>query len=340
MDLHTLWFVLIAILFTGFFVLEGFDYGVGILLPFLGKQDSERGMILNTIAPFWDGNEVWIIAGAGAIFAAFPIWYATMFSGFYLEIFFILFALILRGAAIEFRGQRPGLLWRRTWEWVIFVGSVLPGLLWGIVLSNLITGVPVNAQQDYAGTVLTPFNAQAILFGLAMVALFTLHGAIFINLRIVKGELTARARRTALFSWVPVVVLFAAAYGVGYAHSGIMQHILTATYLLPVNILLVVVMLATLFFLLRKHSGWAFGMTTLTIVLGALEIGLGAFPHVMVSSLNPAWSLTAYNASSSPYTLTVMSWIAISIIPFVLAYQAWNYYIFRKRIQPGTVGYH
>jgi len=340
MDLHTLWFGLIAVLFTGFFVLEGFDYGVGILLPFLGKHDTERSMILHTIAPFWDGNEVWIIAGAGAIFAAFPIWYATMFSGFYLEIFFILFALILRGAAIEFRGQRNNVTWHRTWEWVLFVGSILPGLLWGIILSNLITGVPVNAQQNYAGSILTPFNAQAIFFGLALVALFILHGAIFINLRVTKGELTTRVHRTALFAWIPVVVLFAAAYGIGYAHSPIMRHILTAGSLLPINILLAVVMIATLVFLLRKHTGWAFGMTTLTIILGALEIGLGAFPNVMVSSLNAAWTLTATSASSSPYTLTVMSWLALSIVPFVIAYQAWNYYVFRKRIQPGVVGHH
>jgi cytochrome bd ubiquinol oxidase subunit II len=340
MDLHTLWFVLIAILFTGFFVLEGFDYGVGILLPWLGKKGHERDMIIHTIAPFWDGNEVWLIAGAGAIFAAFPIWYATMFSSFYLEIFFVLFALILRGAAIEFRGQRETARWRTTWDWLIFIGSVLPGFLWGMILSNMITGLPVDAHQNYAGTVLTPFNAQAILFGLAFVALFTLHGALFLNLRIELGELTQRAHKTALFCWLPVVVLFAATYGMGYAHSELMRHIMTAANVLPINVLLLTVMLLVLGFLLSGHTGWAFTMSTLIIILGALEIGFGAFPNVMLSSQSNAWTLTAYNASSSPYTLTVMSWIALSIVPIMLVYQAWNYYIFRHRVQPHAAGYH
>jgi cytochrome d ubiquinol oxidase subunit II len=340
MDLHTLWFVLIAILFTGFFVLEGFDYGVGILLPLLGKNGNERDMIINTIAPFWDGNEVWLIAGAGAIFAAFPIWYATMFSSFYLEIFFVLVALILRGAAIEFRGQRETARWRNTWDWLIFIGSVLPGFLWGIILSNMITGMPVDAHQNYAGSVLTPFNTQAVLFGLAFVALFTLHGAIFLNLRIELGELTQRAHKTALFCWLPVVMLFAATYGLGYTHSEIMRHIMTTANVMPINVLLLIVALLTPGFLLNGRTGWAFTMTTLLFILGALEIGFGAFPNVMLSSLNSAWTLTAYNSSSSPYTLTVMSWIALSIVPIILVYQGWNYYIFRKRVQPHAVGYH
>ncbi|GAC1366601.1 MAG: cytochrome d ubiquinol oxidase subunit II [Ktedonobacteraceae bacterium] len=339
MDLHLLWFLLIAILFTGFFVLEGFDYGVGILLPFLGKGDTERRMIINTIGPFWDGNEVWLIAAGGALFAAFPNWYATMFSGFYLEMFFVLLALILRGAAFEFRSKQDGPHWRAFWDWMIFVGSLLPGFLWGVIVANLIHGVPIDASMNYVGTILTPFNPFALLCGLALVLLFTLHGAIFISLR-VNGEMMVRAQRVARLIWVPTLALFLLMVGFGYGLSDVFRHLILDPRIVPLGYATLAAMIAIPWLVTRGRSGWAFTMTTVVIILIGLTVGLSMYPHVMLSSLNPAWSLTVTNASSSAYSLMVTSWIALSIVPFVLLYQAWNYWIFRKRIQPHAIGHY
>ena len=339
MDLHLLWFLLIAFLFTGFFVLEGFDYGVGILLPFLGKGDSERRMIINTIGPFWDGNEVWLVAAGGALFAAFPNWYATLFSGFYLEMFFILLALILRGSAFEFRSKREDPRWRSFWDWMIFVGSVLPGFLWGVIVANLIHGVPIDANMNYVGTILTPFSPFALLCGLSLVALFTLHGAIFISLR-VNGLMMRRAQKAARLIWLPTLALLLLMVGFGYNLSAVFHRLILDLRIVPLGYATLAALVAIPWLVMRGRSGWAFAMTTLVILLVAGTVGLGMYPNVMLSSLNPAWSLTVANASSSPYSLTVMSWIALSIVPFVLLYQAWNYWVFRQRIQPHAIGHY
>ena len=339
MNLHLLWFLLIAFLFTGFFVLEGFDYGVGILLPFLGKGDTERRMIINTIGPFWDGNEVWLVAAGGALFAAFPDWYATLFSGFYLEMFFILLALIMRGAAFEFRSKRDDPRWRTCWDWMIFGGSVLPGFLWGVVVANLIHGVPIDATMNYVGTILTPFSPFALLCGLSLVALFTLHGAIFISLR-VNGPMMRRAQKAARLIWLPTLALFLFIVGFGYNLSAVFHRLILDPRIVPFGYVTLAALVAIPWLVIRGRSGWAFTMTTIVILLTAVTVGLGMYPNVMLSSLNPAWSLTVTNASSSPYSLTVTSWIALSIVPFVLLYQAWNYWIFRQRIQPHAIGHY
>ncbi|GER88076.1 cytochrome c oxidase assembly protein [Dictyobacter vulcani] len=339
MDLQILWITLIVILFTGFFVLEGFDYGVGILLPFLGKNDTERRMIINSIGPFWDGNEVWLIAAGGAMFAAFPNWYATMFSGFYLEMFLVLLALILRGAAIEFRSLQEHTRWRSTWDALFFIGSLLPGFIWGVIVANLINGVPIDAKMNYAGNLLTPFTPFALLFGLAVVLLFALHGAIFLSLRI-EGALMQRARQAALRIWFPTMAVLMLIAGFGFSDSPVVRRLLLDIRLMPLDYVILAVLLSIPFLLRRQRSGWAFIMTIATIILAAVAIGFSAFPNIMVSTLHPAWNLTIRNASSSPYTLTVMSWLALTIVPIVLLYQGWNYWVFKQRIQAHKIGHY
>jgi cytochrome d ubiquinol oxidase subunit II len=338
MDLHILWFILIGVLFTGFFILEGFDFGVGILLPFLGKNDNERRMIISSIGPFWDGNEVWLITAAGAMFAAFPNWYAAMFSGFYPLMFFMLVALILRGVAFEFRSLLAHARWRRWWDKMIFIGSLLPSVIWGIMIANLIVGMPIDAKMNYVGDFWHLLNPFALLCGAAFALLFTLHGAIFLNVR-VNGIVMKRALRAARWLWVPTFALILLVIGYGFLVSDIMRRIILDVKMVPLTNLLLAVLGIVLWQISKGRSGWAFAMTSLTIILAAVITGLGMFPHVMVSSLNPAWSLTVAKAASSTYTLTVMSWLALTLIPFVLLYQAWNYWVFRKRIEPHAIGH-
>jgi cytochrome d ubiquinol oxidase subunit II len=337
MDLNTFWFILITVLFIGFFFLEGFDYGVGILLPFIGKNDGERRTIINTIGPFWDGNEVWLLTAGGAMFAAFPNWYATLFSGFYLALALMLVALIVRGVAFEFRSKDERPLWRSFWDWAIFVGSLLPGFLWGVAISNIIEGVPIDAQMNYVGGFWNLLNPYALLGGLAFVALFILHGAIFLCLR-VEGELLEKAHKVAQRAWLPAVVLVFLFVIVGYFTTDVFVRLGVDPGIAPLGA--GAALLSAGWLLNARHHGWAFFMTGLTIVLSTLTVFLGLFPRVMISSLNPAWNLTIYNASSSPYTLTVMSWIAIGFVPIVLAYQVWNYWVFRQRVSGHALGSH
>ncbi|HTI15210.1 MAG TPA: cytochrome d ubiquinol oxidase subunit II [Dictyobacter sp.] len=339
MGLQIIWLGVIALLLTAFVVLEGFDYGVGILLPFLGKNDTEKSMVMGSIGPFWDGNEVCLIAAGGCMFAAFPTWYSTLFSGMYLEFFFILFALILRGAGFEFRGLHDSPRWKTAWTWVIFVGSVLPGFLWGIIVANLVRGLPVNAHLDYVGTVLSPLNPFALLCGLTAVVLFTLHGAIFVSLR-VTGDLVKQAMRVAQIMWIPTLILFFLVALVGFNVSTVFHHMIVDVRIVPLGYITLAAIASIPFLLRREKTGWAFGMTTVAIILIALVLGTSAFPNVMVSSLNPSWSLTISNSATAPYTLTVVSWIGLTLIPIIIIYQIWSYWIFRQRIQPHAIGGH
>jgi cytochrome d ubiquinol oxidase subunit II len=329
MNLNTIWFILISVLFTGFFFLEGFDYGVGILLPFLGRNDSDRRVIINTIGPFWDGNEVWLITAGGAMFAAFPHWYATMFSGFYLALFLILVALIGRGVAFEFRSKDKNPAWRTLWDWVIFVGSLVPALLWGVAFGNLIRGVPIDATMRYVGSFWTLLNPYALAGGLATLSIFTLHGAIFLSLK-TRGAVMEKAYATAKLLWLPTVVLVFLFLGAGYYATDIY----TSRGVGPgvVSLGAGVALLLASGFIGRRYNGWAFTMTGMTIVFSAMTVAVGLYPRLMVSSLNPDWSLTIYNASSSPYTLKVMTIIALVFVPIVLLYQGWSYWVFRERI--------
>jgi cytochrome d ubiquinol oxidase subunit II len=329
MELNTLWFVLVSVLVIGFFLLEGFDYGVGILLPFLGKDDRDRRVIINTIGPFWDGNEVWLIAAGGAMFAAFPNWYATMFSGFYLALVLMLLALIARGVSFEFRSKDRHPSWRRLWDWMIFVGSFVPALLWGVAFANLIRGVPIDADMQYVGNFWDLLNPYALLGGLATLSAFTLHGALFLSLK-TKGEIVERAHRAASRLWLPTVVMVFAFVIAGYFATDMFTGLGINPG--PVPLGAGAALLAAGWLIRQRRHGWAFVMSGLTIALAAMTVAIGLYPRVMVSSLNPAWSLTIYNASSSPYTLRIMSIVALFLVPIVLLYQGWSYWVFRKRI--------
>jgi cytochrome d ubiquinol oxidase subunit II len=329
MDLNSVWFILTLVLVIGFFLLEGFDYGVGILLPFLGKDDVDRRVVINTIGPFWDGNEVWLITAGGAMFAAFPEWYATLFSGFYLALVLILLALIVRGVAFEFRSKDRHHAWRKLWDWMIFVGSLVPALLWGVAFTNLIGGVPIDAGMQYVGgfwDLLTPY---ALAGGLASLTAFTLHGAIFLSLK-TKGELAQRAHKAATRLWVPALVAGALFVVAGFLATDSYSRVGFVLALLPLGA--AAALLASGWLVRQGRHGWAFAMTSLTIALSVATVAIGLYPRLMVSSLNPEWSLTIYNASSSPYTLTVMTIVALVFVPIVLLYQGWSYWIFRKRI--------
>jgi cytochrome bd ubiquinol oxidase subunit II len=338
MDLNAVWFILIAVLYIGFFVLEGFDFGVGILLPILGKNDTERRAIINTIGPFWDGNEVWLLTAGGATFAAFPHWYATMFSGFYLPLFLLLMALILRGVAFEFRSKDDDPRWRKGWDSAIFIGSLLPALLLGVAFTNLARGVPIDANMQYAGGFFNLLNPYALLGGLSAVLAFTLHGAIFLSLK-TTGDLLEKSRQAAARLWLPTVLVLVLFVVFTYFQTDILSKLGVNPG--PVPLISVLAVLAAAWFIKNKREGWAFAMTATGIAASITTLFMIMYPRVMISSLNPDWSLTIYNASSGPYTLQVMTIVVVIFLPIVLAYQGWSYWVFRKRIEtkPETLVY-
>jgi cytochrome bd ubiquinol oxidase subunit II len=338
MDLNTLWFILIAVLYIGFFVLEGFDFGVGMLQPFIGKNDVERRVVINTIGPHWDGNEVWLLTAGGATFAAFPMWYATMFSGFYLPLFLLLAALIMRGLALEFRSKDENPKWRSFWDYAICVGSLVAALLLGVAFANLVRGVPIDAEMNYVGGFFNLLNPYALLGGVATVVLFILHGAIFLSMK-TTGNVEERAKKVARRMWLPVVLVMLLFLIATYFQTDLLLQLGINPGLIP---LAGMAALLSVWFLLRKERfGWAFGMTSVGIAFALVTMFQIMYPRVMISSLNPDWSMTIYNASSSPYTLTVMTIVALIFVPIVLIYQGWSYWIFRKRIvaKPETLTY-
>ncbi len=337
MDLNTLWFVLIAVLFIGYFILEGFDYGVCILLPFLGKDDNRRRVMLNTIGPHWDGNEVWLITAGGAMFAAFPLWYATLFSGFYLPLLLILIALIFRGVAIEFRHQVDSPTWRKACDWALFAGSLVPALLWGVALANFVLGVPIDAQQNYVGGFFNLLNPYALIGGLVSLVGFTLHGAIFLTLKTTE-PLRSEARQWAMRLWIPECALVVLSVIYTYLATDFLSKIGVNPGPIPIGA--VFALFATGWFISRKLDGWAFIMTAATILLASTTIFMQLFPQVLVSSLNPDWSLTIYNTVSGATTLQTMSIVALIFLPVVLVYYIWSYWIFRKRVTSQSENLH
>jgi len=300
MDLNTLWFALIGVLFVGFFFLEGFDYGVGILLPFLGKNDTERRMIINSIGPVWDGNEVWMLTAGG-----------------------MLLALIVRAMSFEVRSKMDDPRWRRLWDTCIFVGSAIPALLWGVAMANLVRGVPIDADMNYVGG----------FFTLASLTVFTLHGANFLTLKL-GGGMEERARDAARMLWYPAG-FFLLLFVIGtYWMTDVHQRLGLNPGVVPT--VAVIALLATRWTISNRRDGWSFILTAVAVVFSTITIFIALFPRVMVSSLDPTWSLTIYNASSSPYTLKVLSIVAGLLVPVVLVYQAWAYWIFRQRITPDS----
>ncbi len=335
MDLTTIWFALIAILWIGYFVLEGFDFGVGILLPFLGRGDRERRALINTIGPVWDGNEVWVLVAGGATFAAFPEWYATLFSGFYLALFLILVALIVRGVAFEFRSKRPDPAWRSRWDLAIFVGSLLPAFLWGVAFANIVHGVPIDARHQFTGDLFTLLNPYGLLGGLTLLALFLTHGAVFLALK-TTGDLRRRAN-----AWAGRLGLAAAVVAVLFLAWT--QVIRGGPASLALSVVAAVALVGALLANRLGREGWAFVGSAVTIAVAVASLFVGLFPNVMPSTLDAAYSLTTTNAASTPYTLTIMTWVAVVFTPLVLIYQGWTYWVFRRRVTveqiPADEGY-
>jgi cytochrome d ubiquinol oxidase subunit II len=324
MELTDVWFLLIAVLWVGYFFLEGFDFGVGVLLPVLGKSEPERRVMINTIGPVWDGNEVWLLVAGGATFAAFPEWYATLFSGFYLPLLLILVALIVRGVAFEYRGKRDSASWRAGWDQAIFWGSLVPAILWGVAFANIVHGVPINAEGTYTGGFFNLLNPYALIGGLVTLGLFVTHGATFLALK------TSGSVRTAAHAMVGKVGLVTAVVAVVFLGWTLLDQGKPVTWVTAG--LAAASLLAALGMDRMQREGWAFILTGLTIALAVTTLFVTLYPDVMPSSTDPAYSLTVTNASSSPYTLKVMTWVAAIMTPIVLVYQSWTFWVFRKRI--------
>ena len=327
--LQTLWFGLIAILWIGYLVLEGFDFGVGVLLPILGRDDTERRVIINTIGPVWDGNEVWLLTAGGATFAAFPGWYASLFSGFYLALFIILLALIVRGVSFEYRAKHDTDRWKAWWDRAIFIGSVVPAFLWGVAFANIVHGVPIDAQQNFTGNLLDLLHPYALLAGLASLVVFISYGAVYLTLK-TKGEMVERARalaaRVSLVAAALVFVFLLWTYlnAVSAHNKGIVPGVI------PISALGLAIAVPIL---VRAHrDGLAFMSSALAIGLMVATIFLNLYPRVLVSSTSSRYDLTIWNTSSTHYTLVVMSVVALLMTPVVLVYQSWTYYVFRHRI--------
>ncbi len=348
MDLVVIWIILIAVLWTGYFILEGFDFGVGMLLPLLGRgtdpadTEKRKRLMITTIGPVWDGNEVWVLTAGGATFAAFPHWYATLFAGFYLPLLLILVGLIIRGIGLDYRGKVATQRARDRLDLMIVVGSFLPSLLWGVAFANIVNGVPLapdasaaapyNAAPyvEYTGNLFTLLNPLGLIGGLTTLFLFLTHGAHFLALK-TDGPIRGRARTWAgRFGLVTAgcAVVFLGATMVN-RHAGPAAWACTAAAALA--------LLASLYANRIAREGWAFVGTAVTTAGAVWALFLALYPDVMPSTTDPAYSLTAANAASSPTTLVIMTWAAVIFTPVVLAYQGWTYWVFRKRISTAHI---
>jgi cytochrome d ubiquinol oxidase subunit II len=322
--LNNLWFLIIGVLWIGYFVLEGFDFGVGALLRIVGKDEKGRRVLINTIGPVWDGNEVWVVAAGAFTFAAFPEWYASMFSAFYLALLVILVCLIVRGVAFEYRGKGHSDIWRARWDWAILITSWGLSLLWGVAFGNIVRGIALGPDHEYVGSFLDLLNPFALITGLCTLALFITHGAVYLALKTTL-EIRGRARATAMSLGVVAAILMALSVG--------WQYVLRGTPLaLTLGVVAVVSLLLGVLLTRRGRDGWAFTATALSIGLLALGWFASLYPNVLPSTVDPAYSLNITNAASTPYTLTLMSWIALVFSPVILGYEAWSYWVFRKRI--------
>jgi cytochrome d ubiquinol oxidase subunit II len=330
MDLETSWFCLIAILWAGYFVLEGFDFGVGMLLPFVPRSDEERGVLLRTIGPVWDGNEVWLVVAGGATFAAFPAWYATMFSGFYVALLLVLVLLIIRVVSFEWRSKSETQGWRALWAWANTIGSAGAALIWGVGLSALVYGTPIDSDGDYAGTFWDLFSPYTVAAGLAVVLLFAFHGAVFLTLR-TTGELAERAGRAARRLALPAALIASAfvAWTVAVAMDRNEKDLFPPA--VPAALAVAALALAVVF-LFSGRMGRAFAMTALGTASLVATLFVSLYPRVMVSSPDFENSLTVDGAASSHYALTVMTVVAVTLVPVVLLYQGWTYWVFRHRV--------
>jgi cytochrome bd ubiquinol oxidase subunit II len=333
MDLETLWFVLIAVLWGGYFLLEGFDFGVGLLLPFLPRDEKQRATMFESIGPVWDGNEVWLVIAGGATFAAFPAWYATMFSGFYIALLLVLVCLILRVVSFEWREKGDGPRWRAVWTWANAVGSFGASFVWGVALANLLNGVPLDSSGDFAGDFGDLFSGYTVVAGLAVVLLFAFHGAAYLTIR-TSGELCERAGKAARRLSLVAALVGAAflAWTVAVAVDRNDKSVFPP--ILPAVLAITALVLAVLFVRLGR-SGLAFAATAVGVVATVATLFTSLYPRVMVSSPDFANSLTVDGAASAHYTLKVISIVAAILLPVILVYQAWTYHVFRERLGLG-----
>lgn len=326
-SLNEFWYLLVSILFVGFIFLEGFDFGIGMVSRFLGRNDLERRAFINTIGPFWDANEVWLISAIGAMFAAFPNWYATLLSGSYVLFVLLLLSLIGRGVAFEFRGKVEKQAWKNAWDWVIFFGSLFPPLIFGILFSALMKGLPVERNMQMNAGFSDIVNLYTITGGVTLTMLCLWHGLIFATIRTM-DDIRDRSRKVAM-KLLPINALLLLIFsGMTFFETDIFSnHSRLMLYTFFIGIF---VYLLAGFFLTRKKDGWAFAMSGLILILSISSIFVGLFPTVLVSSINESYSLTIHNAASGNYSLKIMSYAAIALLPFVLGYQIWSYYVFRK----------
>ncbi|ALE72672.1 cytochrome C oxidase assembly protein [Pseudonocardia sp. EC080610-09] len=322
MELVDVWFVLIAVLWTGYLCLEGFDFGVGMLLPAVTRDEYDRKVALGTIGPVWDGNEVWLLVAGGAMFAAFPEWYASLFSGFYLAFLLLLVALILRGIALEYRGKEPR--WAPVLDRILTGSSLAAALLVGVALANVVRGVPLDADHEFTGTLLTLLNPYALLGGITTVLVFALHGGVFLALK-TDGPVRERSAAVAVTAGV-LAVPAGGVFGAWTLVDGAPLWVLAPVAVAAGGLVGATVLVA------RGREGWAFTATTTAIVAVAVTLFGSLYPDVLPSTTDPAFSLTVDNASSTPYTLTIMTWVAAVVTPVVLCYQAWTFWVFRRRL--------
>ncbi|HJS94236.1 MAG TPA: cytochrome d ubiquinol oxidase subunit II [Solirubrobacteraceae bacterium] len=325
MQLHTIWFIIIAVFWVGFFVLEGFDFGVGVLHRVIGRDETERRVAINTIGPWWDGNEVWLIVAGAAMFAAFPLWYATMFSALYLALVLVLVALFARGVSFEYRGKRETARWRAGWSWALAIGSALIPLLVGIGFGDLLHGLPINRQHDYTGNFFDLLTGYGLMTGVTLLTLSLLHGATFLALR-TTGEIRDRARAAGRrIGMVAIVVNLAWVIWTLVVIGG-------GTVPQPTQIFGLIAVVFAGQLVRTNYDGWAFAASGFAIAAAIGQILIALYPNVMVSSTRAAYNLTVNNAAAGHYPLIVMTVVAVLLMPLVLLYQGWSFHVFRRRL--------
>ncbi len=325
MQLHTIWFIIIAIFWVGFFVLEGFDFGVGALHAFIGRNDTERRIAINTIGPWWDGNEVWLIVAGASMFAAFPGWYATMFSALYLALVLLLVALFARGVSFEYRGKRESPRWRNGWSWALTVGSILIPLLVGVALGDLLHGLPINAAHEFTGNFFSLLTGYGLMTGVCLLTLCLLHGATFLALR-TAGEIRDRAHAAGRRLGVVAIVINLAwcIWTLVVIGGGTLPE--------PTQIFGVIAVIFAQRLTTSDNDGWAFAASGFAIAAAIGQLFISLYPSVMVSSTRHSFDLTVNNAAAGHYSLVVMTVVAVLALPVVLLYQGWSFHVFRRRV--------
>ncbi len=338
MELQTTWFFLWGLLWAVFFMTDGFDFGIGTLMPFMGRTETDKRIMLNAMGPFWDGNEVWLIAAGGITFAAFPKVYAVMFSSMYTALMLILFALIFRGVAIEFRSKVDSPAWKRVWDTAIFGGSIAPAVLFGIAFANIFKGIPIDLEGYYHGNLFTLINGYGLLGGVLFLLLFLEHGALWLAVR-TEGALQERADKVAKVCW-PLLLLVAAGFLLAsYHQTDLYVNYLKTPAFFIVPALSVAALIGVKVFLTKKEHLKAWISSSVTIVACIFFGIIGLFPRLFPSSLDPEFSLTAYNASSSPLTLWIMLMVVVVLIPVIIAYQTWAYLLFKDKVTEADLAY-